>query len=162
MGTGKSSVGESLARSLKRKFISTDDRIEQREKRTIAEIFEKSGEPYFRKVEKEIIGEVGALDGIVIAAGGGAVIDEENVKALKKNGIMICLSAAPEVIYERTKRYKYRPLLNVADPVAKIQELIAERAPFYQSADYQVDTSGRSVAQAAQEIISLIGQRRAD
>jgi len=162
MGTGKSSVGESLARSLKRKFISTDDRIEQREKRTIAEIFEKSGEPYFRKVEKEIIGEVGALDGIVIAAGGGAVIDEENVKALKKNGIMICLSAAPEVIYERTKRYKYRPLLNVADPVAKIQELIAERAPFYQRADYQVDTSGRSVAQAAQEIISLIGQRRAD
>ena len=157
MGTGKSSVGELLARMLKRKFVGTDERIEQREKRSITEIFETSGEPYFRKAEKNVIREVASLDGMIIAAGGGAVIDEENVRNLKKNGIIVCLSATPEVICERTGKYKHRPLLNVADSVARIKELLAARAPFYRTADYQIDTSGKSVARVAEEIVSLVG-----
>lgn len=154
MGTGKSVVGKRLAKQLNMKFISTDDIVEDREKRPITEIFVKSGEPYFRKIEKEVVREAANLENVVIAAGGGVVMDEENMANLKKNGVIICLDAAPDIIYERVKRYKHRPLLNVADPVAKIRELMASRAPFYAKADYQMDTSGKTVEEVAKEIIN--------
>ena len=148
MGTGKSVVGKQIARRLNMKFVSTDDIIAEREKRSITEIFEKSGEPYFRDIEKEIVKEVSNFDNTVIAAGGGAVLDEGNVANLKKGGVMICLNATPEVIYERTKKYKHRPLLNVDKPVEKIRQLLNSRAPFYAKADYQVDTTNKSIEEA--------------
>jgi shikimate kinase len=155
MGTGKSVVGKRLAKELKMKFISTDDIIEEREKRPIAEIFAKSGEPYFRGVEKEAVREVSGFDNVVIAAGGGAVLNEENMANLREKGVVICLNATPEAIYERTKKYRTRPLLNVADPVAKIKELMNARAPFYAKAEYQIETTGKSVSEVAKEIINL-------
>lgn len=156
MGTGKSVTGKRLAKELKMKFVNTDDIIEEREKRPIAEIFAKSGEPYFRNIEKEVIKEVSAFDNAVIAAGGGAVLNEENIVNLKKNGVVVCLNASPEAVYERTKKYKTRPLLNVPDPVAKIKELMASRSLFYAKADHQIETSGKSVNEVAKEIIKII------
>jgi len=155
MGTGKSVVGKRLAKELKMRFISTDDIIEDMEKRPIAEIFAKSGEPYFRKVEKEVISQAADSENVVIAAGGGAVLDEENIAILKKKGIVVCLNAAPEAVYERTKKHKHRPLLNVDDPVSKIKELMDKRAPYYAKADYQINTSGMSVPEVVKEIIKI-------
>lgn len=156
MGTGKSVVGKRVASQLNMKFINTDDIIEEKEKRPITEIFEKSGEPYFRKVEREAVREISEMDNVVIAAGGGVVLNEENIARLKKKGVLICLGAAAEVIYERTKKHKHRPLLNVKDPVSKIKELLDSRAPFYAKADYQVDTSDKSVDEVVEEIIKKI------
>lgn len=154
MGTGKSVVGKRIARQLNMEFVSTDNVIEEREERPIAKIFEESGEPYFRNVEKEVIKEISALNNVVIAAGGGAVLNEKNILNLRKNGILICLNARPEVIYERTKAHRHRPLLNVDNPVEKIKGLLNSRAPFYKKADYQIDTSDKSV----EEIVKMIAE----
>lgn len=156
MGTGKSVVGKRLAKELKIKFISTDDIIEEREGRPISEIFAASGEPYFRKVEKGVVREVSEMDNVVIATGGGVVLDEENIVNLKKKGILICLTASPELIYERTKKYKTRPLLDVDDPVFKIKELLKVRAPYYAKADYQIDTSNKTVEEVVAKIIEFV------
>ncbi|MDD5449630.1 MAG: shikimate kinase [Candidatus Omnitrophica bacterium] len=160
MGTGKSAVGKRLARQLNMKFISTDSVIEEREGRPIAEIFEKSGEPYFRGLEKSLISEISKEDNAVIAAGGGAVLDNENMANLRKKGVIICLDAAPAVIYERTKKYKHRPLLNVEDPLLKIRELLDKRAPCYAKADYRVDTSDKSIDEVVGEVLTVIARSR--
>ena len=156
MGTGKSVVGKRLAKQLKMKFISTDDIIEKRENRPITKIFEEEGEPYFRKLEKDAVKEVSGLDNVVVAAGGGVVLDEENIANLKNKGVMVCLNASPAVIYERTRKYKHRPLLNTENPVERIKEFLNIRAPFYQRADYQVDTSNKSVQEVVREVIKIL------
>ncbi|MBL7091785.1 MAG: shikimate kinase [Candidatus Omnitrophica bacterium] len=152
MGTGKTAVARHLAKMLGMKYISSDEVIEDRERRSINEIFKRSGEAYFRRAEKEVVKKVAQLDRFIIDAGGGVVLDEENVQNLKRNGKIVCLSAAPEVILERTKRYRHRPLLNTENPKAKIEELLKFRAPFYARADFSIDTTNLSVEQAAQEI----------
>src|SRR3989344_1423229 len=114
MGSGKTTIATKLASRLKARYISTDDLIAEREKRTINEIFTKSGEGYFRDVEGKVIKEISGQEGLVIDAGGGAVLREENMADFKSNGIVICLTADEETIMERTKKYKHRPLLNVA------------------------------------------------
>ncbi len=156
MGTGKTVVGKRVARKLKMKYVSTDDIIEAKEKRTITDIFAKDKEPYFRKVEKEAVKYASSMDNVVIAAGGGVVIDNENVENLKKNGVLICLNATPEEILERTKNYAHRPLLNIPDPLGKIKELLQKRTPYYKRADYQVDTSGKSLDEIVSEIVSRL------
>ena len=156
MGTGKSVVGKRLAKQLNMEFVSTDDIVEKKENRTIAKIFEESGEPYFRKIEKEAVKEISGLDNAVIAAGGGVVLDEENMSSLRKNGVIICLNAAPQVIYERTKKHKHRPLLNVDNPVQKIKELLDSRSAFYARADYQIDTSDKSIMKVTEDVVKAI------
>ena len=120
MGTGKSVVGKRLAVKLKRDFVELDELIEKKENMPIKDIFEKKGEPYFRQVEKEVVKEASQRKNIVISAGGGAIIDEENFKNLKNSGTIICLKASPETILRRTKDLKTRPLLNVSDPKKQI------------------------------------------
>ena len=155
MGTGKSVVGELLAKKTNMDFVELDEMIETREKMSIKDIFEKKGEPYFRLVEKEIVKEASARNNIVISAGGGAVIDEENFKNLKNSGIVICLQARPETILKRTKNLKTRPLLNVPDPKKKIEELLAKRAPYYEKADHHIDTDNLTIEQIAEKIKEL-------
>ncbi|MBN2097070.1 MAG: shikimate kinase [Candidatus Omnitrophica bacterium] len=152
MGTGKTAVAKLLAKSLNMKYICTDEVIEDKERRSINEIFKKSGEVYFRRAEKEVIKKVAELDKFVIDCGGGVILDEENVQNLKTNGKIICLQAAAEVILERTKRNRERPLLNTKDPLAKIKELLEFRAPFYARADFFVDTNNLTVEQVVEEI----------
>lgn len=156
MGTGKTAVGKELAKKLKMKFIDMDDIIKKREGMKISDIFEQKGEPYFRDVEKEVAREVSKQSNLVIAAGGGAVIDKENIKNLKSNGIMICLNASPDKILERTKRYAHRPLLNVPEPSKRVWELLAKRAQYYARADYQIDTTNLTIDEVVQKILKII------
>ncbi len=156
MGTGKTVAGKSLARRLKMKFVDIDDLIEEREGMKISDIFASKGEPYFRKAEREIIKEVSAQSGLVIAAGGGAVVDEENVKNLKSSGVMVCLAATPDKIFERTKGHAHRPLLNVSDPREKISELLTKRAEYYARADHRIDTTALSIDEVVRKIVELV------
>ena len=158
MGTGKTAVAKRLAHELKMKYIATDDIIEKREKKPVNDIFANDGEPYFRKVEKEVVENVSSMSGVVVATGGGVVLDNENMENLRKNGVVISLNATPEEILERTKSYAHRPLLNVPDPLGKIKELLKERAPYYEKADYQVDTSGKALKGIVEEVKGIISK----
>lgn len=141
MGTGKTQVAKMLAKAAGLTYVSTDEKIELAEKRSISEIFRVNGEAYFRKVEKEVIKEVSKGDNQVIDTGGGVVLDMDNMKNLRQNGIIICLWASEKVIYERTKKYNHRPLLNVSNPEERIKEILDKRAPFYKEADFHIDTT---------------------
>jgi len=153
MGTGKTAVGKQLAKKLDMRYVNTDNLIEAREDMPINEIFAKKGEPHFRKIEKEVVKDVAAAGGQVIATGGGVVLDNENMDNLKNNGVIICLNATPEDILKRTRSYADRPLLNVPDPLAKIKELLSAREPYYKKADHQIDTSGKSVREVVGEVV---------
>lgn len=162
MGTGKTSVAKILSARLGMKYVSTDDMIEKKEGISIREIFLEKGESYFREIEKDVIKAVSLEENAVIDAGGGVVIDADNVKNLKKSGIVICLWAEPEIILQRTKRYAERPLLNVADPLGKIKELLEYRKPFYERADYHINTSGMSAEEVAHETERTVKNVRRD
>lgn len=155
MGTGKTEVSRYIAESLDMKLINTDDLIEKKAGMSINEIFSKKGEQHFRELEKEVVKEISQLKDSVIDTGGGVVMDEENVEDLGDDGLIFCLSATPEEILERTKGYSHRPLLNVSDPVDEIKRLLNKRKEYYERADYQIKTSGKSVTQVAQEIIDI-------
>lgn len=156
MGTGKSVVGKKLAAKLDRDFIELDDMIESKEKMSIKDIFEKKLEPYFRQVEKEAVKEAAKRENVVISAGGGAVMDEENFKNLKNSGIIICLKASPDTILKRTKNLKTRPLLNVPDPKKQIEELLKKREPYYNKADFSINTDNLTIEQVAARAMNFI------
>lgn len=155
MGTGKTTIATRLAARLKMEYLSTDDLIEKREKRTINEIFTKDGEDRFRDIESEIVREVSGMENVVIDAGGGVVLREENMANFKSNGIVICLTADEDIVMERTKKYKHRPLLNVEDPKQRIRTLLAKRAPYYAKADHCIDTGKLTVKQVVEEIVNI-------
>lgn len=160
MGTGKTAVGKELAKIKKWQFIDLDELIQLREKRTIADIFAKEGEPYFRKVEKQVLKEVAGKKEFVVSCGGGIVLDKENIQVMSQTGIMICLSARPEAILKRTAGYRHRPLLNnVENPEKRIKELLSQRAPFYAQADYTIDTSDLEIPEVISRVLEHIKKR---
>ena len=152
MGTGKTVLAKELAERTGMAYVSTDDLIEQREGRPIRDIFRDDGEAYFRKVEKEVIAEVSGKDGQVVDAGGGAVLDPVNMENLRKKGLIICLWASPRAIYERTRGHSHRPLLNVEDPEKRISELLEKRRPFYEKADFHIDTTALDIPGVIEKI----------
>ncbi len=152
MGTGKTSVGRLVADNLGFEFLDTDELIQARTGRSIADIFAKDGEPAFRALEKQLVGELATREKTVFATGGGLPTNEENLNALKSFALVICLWASPEKIWERVRHQSHRPLLHAADPQKKIRELLAARAPFYKQADVLINTDLRSVREAAQQI----------
>ena len=152
MGTGKTSVGMRLAEMLDMRFIDTDDIIEEKSEMSIPEIFSEMGEEHFRDLESKAVEEVSRFSQHVVATGGGAVIREQNVHNLKSSGLLFCLDATPEVIFERTSQYAHRPLLQVEDPINRIRNMLQFRAPFYAKADYRIDTSQLTVDQVADRI----------
>jgi len=156
MGTGKTEVAKILSARLNMKYVSTDDLIEKKEGSSIQEIFSGKGESYFRKAEKDVIKDVSLMENAVIDAGGGVIIDPENLKNLKKKGKVVCLRAEPGIILERTKKHAHRPLLNVRDPLGKIKELLESRRPFYERADCRIDTSAMSTERVADEIEGIV------
>ncbi|MBD3425759.1 MAG: AAA family ATPase [Candidatus Omnitrophica bacterium] len=162
MGTGKTEVAKALAAELGREYVSLDELIVAREERPINEIFAEDGEAYFRKVEKEVVREVAARSGLVVDTGGGVVLDEENVTALKRGGIVICLWADAESIYERTAGSGHRPLLKVRDPKERIRQLLDYRRPFYQKADFHVDTDELDVAGVVERITGIVNAEEKD
>jgi len=156
MGTGKSVVAKKLAQELRMGYIDTDKIIEDKEKCKIRKIFEERGENYFREIETKIIKEVSSLNNYVIATGGGVVLKEENIKALRKKGFIIYLSANPEVILKRTEKNEERPLLlNCKDPYKKIEEMLSFRKPYYEKANLKIDTSNLNPTEVVERIVKF-------
>ncbi|MEK6845780.1 MAG: shikimate kinase, partial [Nanoarchaeota archaeon] len=156
MGTGKSSIGKQIARERKINFVDLDELIEQRENKSIPDIFREKGEPYFRSLEKKFLEEISRRDKQVVSCGGGIVIAPDNIRLMKETGVIVCLSSKPEAILERTRKFSQRPLLNVSDPLKKIRSLLAERQKFYDQADIFVDTSEISVKQSAAHVLNSL------
>ncbi len=156
MGTGKTEVGRALAQLKGLKLIDVDNEIENSEKMTINDIFEEFGEEKFREIETEMIEKVSREENVVISTGGGAVLKQQNMDALKKTGIVICLMATPETILERTGNSDERPLLKVEKPLEKINELLQFRRPYYEQADIIINTEEKTPLQIAEEIIDKI------
>jgi len=160
MGTGKTVVGKGLAGKLNMKYISTDEMIEKDVGMSIPKIFEGKGEPYFRDVESKAIKCVAMLDNFVIDTGGGVVQKSENMEELERNGVIVCLTASPEVILTRTKKTKYRPLLNVENPETEIRRLLKKREPFYKRCSMMIDTSNKRIEEVVDEIIKFLSERK--
>ena len=153
MGTGKSALGRRLADLARRPYLDMDAELERRAGKPVARIFAEDGEAAFRDMESRLAEEWGGKDGAVISCGGGVVLREENLKALGKNGVLVCLTARPEVILERTSRSKKRPLLAGEDREQKIRDLLAARAPFYAQIPIQIDTSDRDIDALADRLL---------
>ena len=157
MGAGKSAVGRQLARELHLNFIDSDDEIEARTGVDIPFIFEKEGESGFRKREAVVIDEMSARQGIVLATGGGAILDSDSRNRLAARGFVVYLYTTVEQQVERTNRGRHRPLLENGDRRRVLQELLTVRDPLYRDiADLVVATDGRKVAQVVREIAEAL------
>ncbi len=153
MGSGKSAVGRHLGRMFRLAFYDSDADIEAKTGVDISFIFEKEGEAGFRIREKESIERLTRLEGIVLATGGGAVIDSENRRALAERGVVVYLETSIDQQLERTRHARHRPLLNDTDPEEKLRELMLRRAALYaEIANITVSTDGRRVQLVAEEI----------
>src|SRR5262249_23036332 len=148
------SVGRRLADRLGWSFVDTDVMIETREKRSVTDIFAAEGEAYFRACEREAIAEASSRQRTVVATGGGALLDERNFELLRRNALLVCLSAAPETILARTAGHG-RPLLQGEDRGARIRRLLDERAAVYGRVEHQIDTSGLSLDQVVDRVLAL-------
>lgn len=159
MGSGKSAVGRQLARALELAFHDSDDEIEARTGVDIPFIFEKEGEEGFRRREAMVIAELTALEGVVLATGGGAAEDPANRRLLAEHGTVVYLyTSVPEQI-RRTSKSRNRPLLNSGDPAKVLEELTTIRDPQYREiADLVVETDGRQVAVVTREILKQLNK----
>lgn len=158
MATGKTVVGQALARKLGKKFAELDSLIEQKAGKSIPEIFQQDGEVAFRELEIEVTKEVSREKNLVIACGGGIVLNKINIDRLRKESIIVYLSASPGVILKRIQgEGEKRPLLNTPDKALTIQELLAFRKPFYErAADIKINTSRLDIDSVVEQIISRI------
>jgi shikimate kinase len=159
MAVGKSAVGRNLARRLRRRFVDLDRVIEKSERMRVSQIFSRKGEPHFRKAEKRVLAQILRQEKQVIATGGGIVMDQENLRLLRENTLLVCLTAAPDVLLRRAGTGRGRPMLRGGDRGERIQELLAQRAKNYAQAHLAVDTSDLTVDQVAEKIIALLKAR---
>jgi shikimate kinase len=155
MATGKTRVGRRIAERLERPFIDTDAAIEAAAGKTVPEIFATEGEARFRERERSAVREAAGVRDAVISVGGGALLSSENRAVLERFGFLVCLTASPEEIAARVGASAAdRPLLaGAASLPERIRELLAERAAVYARVTEQVDTSGRSIEEVADEVI---------
>ena len=159
-GTGKTAVGWRLAKALGREFVDTDDVIVRETGKSIPRIFAESGEAGFRKVEGSVIERVSKKDNCVISAGGGAVVREASVRALKANGIVFLLEAGPKTIFGRIGKDGNRPALTERNKLEEIEHVLRERKPLYErAADYRVDGEKFSVEENVSQIIEMLKKR---
>jgi shikimate kinase len=160
MATGKTTVGRRLAQRLKRAFVDTDKEIESVTGKTVAQIFARDGIKRFRSEEDLLVKKLSLKEDLVIATGGGIVLNPENVRLFKEHGILIALTASPDVIYQRVKGKKHRPLLTGRDLREKINRLLKERESIYNAADLTVNTGIGSVDESVEQIISYLSERK--
>jgi shikimate kinase len=163
-GSGKSTVGHRLAARLQMKFVDTDHLIEERHGVLIGDIVRSCGWDYFRAVEKQIIEEISTGDHWVIASGGGSVLEAENVRALKRNGLLIWLRADRETLRKRIEgdrgTFVRRPTLTGKGLIEELDEVMAYREPFYENAaGVELDTSRLDVAGVVERILAIVGEK---
>lgn len=158
MGTGKTAVGKLLAGKLGRKFIELDGLIEQRAGKSIPEIFEQDGEIAFRELEIAATKEVAREKGVIIACGGGLVLNKINIDRLRENSIIVYLTASPEAILKRVSAEQgQRPLLEVSNPAQTIRELLSFRKPLYQrAADITINTSKLDIQAVTEQVLARL------
>ncbi len=163
MGAGKSTIGKQLAQQLKMDFYDSDREIEEKAGVDIDWIFDVEGEDGFRKREAAMIEELSELQPIVLATGGGAIVDSENRRFLGARGVVVYLDTSLEQQLERTRRDRRRPLISQAkDPEAAIKQLHEERTPLYEElADYKLSTDQGSVRQVAKQIVDMLNSEDA-
>jgi shikimate kinase len=160
MGAGKTAIGRELARQLDLEFLDADHEIERRTGADIALIFEKEGEAGFRRREREVIEDLTQRPRLVLATGGGAILDPANREALKSRGFVIYLKASLDAQAARTAQNRNRPLLETTDRQARLKQLFETREPLYEAlAELTVETDSGQVKQISQRIISELGRR---
>lgn len=160
-GAGKSFIGKILAQRLNKKYIDADEYLEQKEGKTIKDIFTESGEETFREIESRVIAELCLQNNLIVATGGGVVLNVENVDRMKKCGVAILLEADADTLFERIKgdvgTKTKRPSLTQFDEYQEIKHLLEKRKPLYdKAADFVVNTAQISIDEAANEIMSFI------
>ena len=159
MGVGKTAVGEMLARKLNKKFVELDSLIERKVGKSIPEIFQQGGEMAFRELEIEVAKEVSEDKNQIIACGGGVVLNKINIDRLKKDSVIVYLTASSGAILKRVSDSDERPLLEVANPALTIRELLRFRKPFYErAADITINTSKMGINSVVEQIINKVKQ----
>ena len=160
MGTGKSVVANELARKLKMEFIDMDRIIEERQGTSIADIFARYGEKYFRAQENKLVKELSKEENMVIATGGGTLLSSDNTRVLSQKGQIICLYAGSQTIYNRVKRKNNRPLLNGENILDKINYLMNERKKIYDNIKWKIDTTNLTTREVVDKIINHLKLER--
>lgn len=163
MGCGKTTVGRHLAKLESAIFLDTDERIEEKQERSISDIFARDGETAFRDMETDYLKELIRFrkEGLIISTGGGMPVREENRKLLQELGFVVYLKAAPETVYERIKDDTRRPLLQCEDPLARIREMMERRSAAYEStAHYIIEVDPYSQQELAEIIRERYGARK--
>jgi shikimate kinase len=156
MAVGKSAIGRTLAKKLRRRFVDLDRVIERAEGSKVREIFERKGEAYFRQLEKEALAGVLEGNNQVIATGGGVVLDDQNLQILREKALLIGLSAEMDVLLARVGAGTKRPLLQGSNRREKIEDLLRQRVSRYAQAHVTIDTSNLTVDQVVKKIIGII------
>ena len=166
MGSGKTVVGEALARLTGRPLVDADEELVRRTGRPISQIFQEDGEAAFRELERSVISDLCSQSGTIIAAGGGSFVDPDNRELMLASGQVICLSARPETILQRIAQSQgsdnaargkvpVRPLLAGDDPLAEIKALLTHRAEAYALAHISVATDDLTPEQVAENVFEL-------
>ena len=160
MGAGKTTIGKQLARQLGRSFYDSDRVIEEHTGANIPLIFEMEGEEGFRRREKAAIAELTQKQNIVLATGGGVILDPENRDQITRQGFVIYLSAPLEHLFNRTSKDKNRPLLQTENPRQKLEEILSIRDPLYREvADVVIETDGSPARNVVKKLLALITER---
>ncbi|MDD2238093.1 MAG: shikimate kinase [Kiritimatiellae bacterium] len=156
MGTGKTSIGKRLAERLGWTFADMDELIEQREGKSIADLFAQKGEPYFRKLEKALVAELALGEHQVISTGGGVVLDPENIRRFQACGRCVCLRADEATILKRVQENTQRPLLEQGEKSTRMRALLQQRQPLYDAIPIQLDTTTHSLEDTVQILAEMI------
>ena len=154
MGTGKTVTGRVLAEQTGLELVDMDSIIEEQQERTISDIFAADGEAAFRAMERKLVQELAQRTGLIISTGGGIVLNPENITDFERTGLVICLKASPEMIFQRVEKDASRPLL-AGDKKAQIQSILETRRPLYDAITHSVDTDGLTAEETAKPILDL-------
>lgn len=154
MGTGKTVTGQALAKQTGMELVDMDSLIEARQKKTIPEIFAQDGEPAFRAMERALVIELSQRSGLIVSTGGGIVLNSANLADFEKNGLVVCLAASPETIFQRLENDTSRPLLS-GDKKSQIAALLEKRKPLYDAIAHQIDSDRLGPDERAGAILAL-------